>query len=627
MGGAATSDGGSAIAQVVVARRGQIFIRVGVCLVIALVFQMLTGILPAAAWAATYTALQAVEYKIFQRVTETSPFSPRGRIGFLAMMVTSNLAFAFFGLMVSRGAGAWGVVCAGLLWSGAIFNGAIVSGESRLALTASIVPPLLYFSSVPYFVIENGGAFSAGIAIVLAGLINGAAAIAIWSAGRKLTEGIARERENSRLALLDPETDLPNRYALERDIADRPSADRHNSIVVAAISIDRFQYLRGAIGHALMLDVIREVAARLGTHEGALLVRLSTDTLGVRFNQCEMAQAHRAVTSLHFALTSPVSLREHKVDIRATIGLSETADAIESTTEVSIIDRAMIAVEQARAANKPIGRFDSALYGDPASNLSLMSEMERAFENGQMSLSYQPEYDLRSARTVGIEALIRWTHPERGPLGPDLFVVMAEETGYIAMLTDWVLRHAIEDQRRLRAAGHDLRISVNWSGRLIDDEAFTDKALALVAQASGKICIEVTETAVIGNPRLARRTLDRFRAAGVAISIDDYGSGLSSLAYLRKIPADELKVDRVFVMNMAIDPIDALLVRAAVTLAHSLELRVVAEGVEDGGAFELLHAMGCDLVQGYFIARPMPLAELVVFLARGERVAAQKLVS
>jgi predicted signal transduction protein with EAL and GGDEF domain len=627
MGGAATSDGGSAIAQVVVARREQIFIRVGVCLVIALVFQMLTGILPAAAWAATYTALQAVEYKIFQRVTETSPFSPRGRIGFLAMMVTSNLAFAFFGLMVSSGAGAWGVVCAGLLWSGAIFNGAIVSGESRLALTASIVPPLLYFLSVPYFVIENGGAFSAGIAIVLAGLINGAAAIAIWSAGRKLTEGIARERENSRLALLDPETDLPNRYALERDIADRPSADRHNSIVVAAISIDRFQYLRGAIGHALMLDVIREVASRLGTHEGALLVRLSTDTLGVRFNQCEMAQAHRAVTSLHFALTSPVPLREHKVDIRATIGLSETADAIESTTEVSIIDRAMIAVEQARAANKSIGRFDSALYGDPASNLSLMSEMERAFENGQMSLSYQPEYDLRSARTVGIEALIRWTHPERGPLGPDLFVVMAEETGYIAMLTDWVLRHAIEDQRRLRAAGHDLRISVNWSGRLIDDEAFTDKALALVAQASGKICIEVTETAVIGNPRLARRTLDRFRAAGVAISIDDYGSGLSSLAYLRKIPADELKVDRVFVMNMAIDPIDALLVRAAVTLAHSLELRVVAEGVEDGGAFELLHAMGCDLVQGYFIARPMPLAELVVFLARGERVAAQKLVS
>jgi predicted signal transduction protein with EAL and GGDEF domain len=506
-------------------------------------------------------------------------------------------------------------------------NGAIVSGESRIALAASIVPPLLYFLSVPYFVIENGGALSAGIAIVLAGLLNGAAAIAIWSAGRKLTEGIARERETSRLALLDPETGLPNRQALQRDIADRPSVDRHDNIVVAAVSIDRFEYLRGAIGNALMLDVIREVAARLSkTQEGAMLARLSMDTLGLRFNQCEMAQAHRAATSLHFALTSPVQLPEHKVDIRATIGLSESADAIESTTEVSIIDRAVIAVEQARAANKPIGRFDRALYGNPASNLSLMSEMQRAFENGQMSLSYQPEYDLRSAKTVGIEALIRWTHPERGPLGPDLFVVMAEETGHIAMLTDWVLRHAIEDQRRLRAAGHDLRLSINWSGRLIDDEAFTDKALALIAQASGKICIEITETGVIGNQRLARQTLERFRAAGVTISIDDYGSGRSALAYLRTIPADELKVDKVFVMNMAIDPTDALLVRAAITLAHSLKLQVVAEGVENGGAYELLHAMGCDLVQGYFIARPMPLAELIVFLAHGEGVAEQKLV-
>jgi predicted signal transduction protein with EAL and GGDEF domain len=627
MGGAATSDSGSAIAQIVVARREQIFVRVGLCVVIALVFQILTGALPAAAWAATYIALQAVEYKIFQRVTETRPLSPPGRIGFLAIMVTSNLVFAFFGLMESSGAAAWGVVCAGLLWSGAILNGAIVSGESRIALAASIVPPLLYFLSVPYFVIENGGALSAGIAIVLAGLLNGAAAIAIWSAGRKLTQGIALERETSRLTLLDPETGLPNRQALQRDIADRPIADRHDSIVVAAISIDRFEYLRGAIGNALMLDVIREVAARVSkAHEGAMLVRLSMDTLGVRFNHCEMAQAHRAATSLHFALMSPVRLREHKIDIRATIGLSESADAIESTTEVSIIDRAMTAVEQARAANKPIGQFDRALYGNPASNLSLMSEMQRAFENGQMSLSYQPQYDLRSAKTVGIEALIRWTHPERGPLGPDLFVVMAEETGHIAMLTDWVLRHAIEDQRRLRAAGHDLRLSINWSGRLIDDEAFTDKALALIAHASGKICIEITETGVIGNPRLARQTLDHFRAAGVAISIDDYGSGLSSLAYLRTIPADELKVDRVFVMNMAIDPTDALLVRAAITLAHSLKLQAVAEGVENGGAYELLHAMGCDLVQGYFIARPMPLAELMVFLARGERVAGQKLV-
>jgi EAL domain-containing protein (putative c-di-GMP-specific phosphodiesterase class I) len=138
--------------------------------------------------------------------------------------------------------------------------------------------------------------------------------------------------------------------------------------------------------------------------------------------------------------------------------------------------------------------------------------------------------------------------------------------------------------------------------------------LKIAAEASGRICLEVTETAIIGNPQLARQTLERFRAAGIAISIDDYGSGLSSLAYLKTIPADELKIDKAFVMNLASDPTDAVLVRSAVTLAHSLGLRVVAEGVENAGALELLYAMGCDLAQGYLIARPMPLADLVTFL-------------
>ncbi|MDB5501930.1 MAG: hypothetical protein JWR89_1832, partial [Tardiphaga sp.] len=164
-------------------------------------------------------------------------------------------------------------------------------------------------------------------------------------------------------------------------------------------------------------------------------------------------------------------------------------------------------------------------------------------------------------------------------------------------------------------------ISVNWSGHLIDDGIFTDSALAIAGAASGKLCLEVTETAIIGNARLARQTLERFRAAGLTISIDDYGSGLSSLAYLKNIPADELKIDKAFVMNMATDAVDAVLVRAAVSLAHSLGLQVVAEGVEQQAALELLGAMGCDLAQGYLIARPMPLADLVAFL--DERAVAQ----
>jgi EAL domain-containing protein (putative c-di-GMP-specific phosphodiesterase class I) len=196
---------------------------------------------------------------------------------------------------------------------------------------------------------------------------------------------------------------------------------------------------------------------------------------------------------------------------------------------------------------------------------------------------------------------------------------MAEETGHIAALTEWVLRRAVEDQRVLSVAGHELILSINWSGLVVNDSQFTDLALMIVAKACGKICLEVTETAIIGNAQLARQTLERFRAAGIEISIDDYGSGLSSLAYLKNIPADELKIDRSFVINMATDPVDAVLVRSAVTLAHSLGLRVVAEGVENGGSLEFLRAMGCDLAQGYFIARPMPLAELLAYLGRRER--------
>jgi EAL domain-containing protein (putative c-di-GMP-specific phosphodiesterase class I) len=198
---------------------------------------------------------------------------------------------------------------------------------------------------------------------------------------------------------------------------------------------------------------------------------------------------------------------------------------------------------------------------------------------------------------------------------------MAEETGHIAELTEWVLRRAVEDQRTLCAAGHHLSMSVNWSGLVINDNAIIDMALKLAREAAGEICFEITETAVIGNPERARQTLKRLRDAGIKIAIDDYGSGLSSLAYLKNIPADELKIDKAFVMNMANDPIDAVLVRSAISLAHSLGLRSVAEGVESKGTLDLLYAMGCDLAQGYGIALPMPLGELLKHLGRRERKA------
>ena len=198
---------------------------------------------------------------------------------------------------------------------------------------------------------------------------------------------------------------------------------------------------------------------------------------------------------------------------------------------------------------------------------------------------------------------------------------MAEQTGHIRALTDWVLAQALADQREMRAAGHDLSVSVNISGRLLDDADFADRALEMIAESDGDICFEITETAVIENPELALSLIDRFASAGVAISIDDYGAGLSSLAYLKLIRANELKIDKSFVFSMADSQRDALLVRSTVDLAHSLGLKVTAEGVETPTALALLSGMGCDIAQGYLIARPMPLNKLLIFMAEEKQAA------
>ncbi len=604
------------------ARREQIYVRVGISLIIGICFYSITDLAATITWVTGYIAFQLAEYVLFRPITAVTPLTPLKQIAGLAVMTTSNIGFASYGLLESSHGGTAGLVCACLLWSGAILNGAIVSGESKTVLACSIVPPLLHFFSVPYFVIENGGTLGSGLAIVLGGMLNGVGAISIWATSRRLMDNAAREREISRLALLDAESGLPSRHAVLSRVAELRKVSGDEIVVVAAIAIDRFVHLRGAIGHALMIELVIGLADRLAKiYPDAPFARLSNGVLGLAFTARDIDEAKSVTCRLQRAMTEPVQLRDNKVDVSVTIGLSVPDDAIASPAEVSILDRAMIAVDQARSARQSVALFDGRAYGSPGSNLSLMSEMLRAFDNGQMSVHYQPKISLRSNHIVGVEALVRWAHPERGALRPDLFVRMAEETGHIGALTEWVLRRALDDQRTLHRAGHDLCMSVNWSALVINDVQITDMALKLVEKAAGDVCLEITETAIIGNPDLARQTLDRLRAAGIKISIDDYGAGLSSLAYLKNIPADELKIDRAFVMNMANDPVDAVLVRSAVSLAHSLGLRSVAEGVENKGTLELLYAMGCDLAQGYGITMPMPLGELMTYLGRRQRKA------
>ena len=420
-----------------------------------------------------------------------------------------------------------------------------------------------------------------------------------------------REQKITHLALHDDDTGLPNRLSLER-VVENLDAESATGTFVAALGIERFDHVRGAIGYALAADLLRTVGERLaGLAPGAGVARIDTDALGFVLpasgREAAEAEAHRLLVSLE----APVRVQGETIDLALVIGLAP----LDGMAANRAVELASIGLGQARASRRKVAVFDAEAYGDPASNLSLMSSMLAALEAGEIELFHQPKFDLRRREITGTEALVRWRHPVRGMLPPDLFIPMAEETGHIRALTEWVVRRAVADQATMARAGYDLTVAVNISGRTLGEPDFADFAAEQAALAQGKLCFEITETAVIENPELALAMLDRFADAGVAISIDDYGTGLSSLAYLKQIRGQELKIDRSIVKDITVAQRDALIVRSTIDLAHSLGLKVVAEGVEDAGCLQLLSAMGCDHAQGYLIARPQALPDFLAFMA------------
>lgn len=416
-----------------------------------------------------------------------------------------------------------------------------------------------------------------------------------------------RERRIVDLAMHDSETDLPNRMAFEREIERR--IENGATFAVAAVGIDRFQMIRGAIGYQLTNDLISEIGARLAGFHAA---RIANDVLGCIFHIASEDAAREKGGLLLLEAEEPVLLGENTLDVNVSIGVAMIG--VPADAPRMLVERANIALDQARAARQKVQLFDESAYVHVADNVSLMGDMMRALHNGEMSVALQPKYDIRTRSVSGAELLVRWRHPVRGLVAPDLFIGMAEETGVIGVLTEWTLRQAIAAQMRLMAEGFAPSIAVNISGRLLDDAAFIAVAKRLIEEASGQICLEITETATIGNQEAGLRNVAELKALGAHIALDDYGQGLSSLTYLRRFPADELKIDKTFVLRLGESRRDALLVKSTVDLAHSLGLQVTAEGVETEAALAALSAMGCDFAQGYLIAKPMPEADFLRFM-------------
>lgn len=435
------------------------------------------------------------------------------------------------------------------------------------------------------------------------------------------SEIASRELKISRLAYQDQLTGLPNRVQfgdLLREAIGQAQALPGGSCHILMMDLDRFQQVNDVLGHSFGDDLLRQVAARLAAqllYPGAKVARLGGDEFAILLPGVDLDGALDQAAHILRALEQPLSLQEQTVDLGAGIGVAGYP-AHGDSSEV-LLSRAEVAMYTAKRKGNGVTIYDPAIDQSSQESLSLLSELRRALERDEFMLYLQPKLDLATGAVVGGEALVRWVHPEKGFIGPDNFIPFAETTGFIRMLTIWMMEKVAGLSARLQAQGLRLKFSVNLSTRdLLDQELPTAFGAILERHrlTPAALCLEITESAIMDDPARAQSTLDRLAAMGFALSIDDFGTGYSSLAYLKRLPVDELKIDKSFVMKMAQDQDDAKIVRSTVDLGHNLGLRVVAEGVESEEVWFLLRQMGCDQGQGYFMGKPMPVERFLEWL-------------
>jgi len=379
------------------------------------------------------------------------------------------------------------------------------------------------------------------------------------------------------------------------------------------IEIANFAELRRQLGVTRAGELIVGFEARVSAALPAVrITRTGRASLEFSFEGDARADVDAALAILATKLAAPI--RIDGIAYRCDLILAGAAVPSRRFDEVRLAEELEEAATVARREQRVVVRDLSAVES-MLDRLTLSRDLPGATARGEMLLHYQPKLHVRRQKVTGVEALIRWQHPERGLIPPGDFIPAAEEARVIADLTLWTLDQVAVDQRRLAAAGHDLEVFVNISGQLLNDAGFVAEACERVRSADGRLGFEITETSVIRDPETAIAHLHEIAAIGVPIAIDDYGAGLSSLAYLKQLPARELKIDKMFVTQLTSSNRDPLIVRSTIDLAHAMEMEVTAEGVETQAALALLSVMGCDMVQGFLISRPMPFDALLEFLA------------
>ena len=389
----------------------------------------------------------------------------------------------------------------------------------------------------------------------------------------------------------DADSGLPNGLALRE--VDAPEA----GFTVAALIVN-YDAIKSVIGDDHVGLLVSRVAERLASSDGmGRLYRIDDRVLAWVCGDDPQEQLDR-LPNLQRVLRKPLEIAGRQIDLSVVFGLAKAGSVTEATLAAST------ALENGEAWHI----HEEAERIAAETQISLMGELDAAIEGDELEVHYQPKLDLSKNEVVSVEALVRWQHPTRGHLSPDTFIPLTEKTDRIADLTLFVLRRTLADLAGWQALGLDLRAAVNISARLVSSKSFYTEVEQLLASspvAATSIIFEVTESAAMSDPQAAIAALEGFRDMGIAISIDDYGTGQSTLNYLKVLPISELKIDRYFVEHVHEDNNDALLVRSTVQLAHSLGLRVVAEGIENAECLAFLRSIECDLAQGYFVSKPV----------------------
>ncbi len=437
--------------------------------------------------------------------------------------------------------------------------------------------------------------------------------------GRDVTDQVAIERELVHQATHDVLTGLPNRKALLQ-LAEQQVlvAGPTRPVSVIMIDLDRFKDVNDSLGHAVGDQLLAQVGPRLRAilRPADTIARLGGDEFAVLLAGAGEEGARMVAERLALQLVDPFLIDGMELHIEASLGIAvshrEGRDQV--ATVETLLREADIAMYRAKEYGLAIATFDPARdSGQNRSRLELSGELRRGISEGQLVLYYQPVVDILEGRLAGVEALVRWLHPERGLLGPSEFLPLAEQTGLIIPLSKLVLATALAQAAQWAADDWPVQIAVNLSPRWLQHGDVADTVLHTLAEygvSPELLRLEITESAILADPEDTLPLLTRLREMGVGLSLDDFGTGYSSMTHLRQLPVDELKVDRAFVQAMTTAPEDAVIVRAAIGLGHDLGMAVVAEGIEDVETLAEVVASGCGLGQGYYFSPPLPAVDL-----------------